>query len=226
MDIDSLLLLDRLSIMFRKPSRSKRRAQNSSSSFPSASPSRSVSPSKLSATSHLIVPSEVPQARRPRQSRNMFLPGPEHLFAVPGGDYTQQASTSRGRLPHSASINLASTRGSTFSAADSDDPVPDIMDDIFVVDNPNSDELRRQRQRLKKQKQWLRWTNEVIPSLVQPHLHLLRISESLRSTPQYENPLSRCDSDVRNLKIVCVYLDSKFTVSFWILMYNLLLSAI
>lgn len=158
------------------------------------------------------MPSEVPQARRPRQSRNMFLPGPEHLFAVPGGDYTQQASTSCGRLPRSAGINLASTRGSPFSAADSADPVP-LMDDIFVVDNTHSDELRRQHQRLKKQKQWLRWTNEVIPSLVQPHLHLLRISESLRSIPQYENALSRCNSDVRHLKIVCVYLDSKLTVN-------------
>jgi hypothetical protein len=205
--------------MFRKPRPSKQRARDSSDPR-SLPPSRSVSPSKSSVTSHLVAPSEVPQTRRPRHTQNMFLPRSELLLAVPGDDYTQPASTSNDRLARSGGISLVSTRGSSFSAVDSADPGPELADDIFVVDNTYSDELRRQRQRLKKQKQWLRWTNEVIPSLVQPHLHLLRISESLRSIPQYVNTLFGCNSDVRHLKIVCVYLDSKSVVNFWLLIYS------
>jgi hypothetical protein len=143
----------------------------------------------------------------------MFLPGPELLLAVPGNDYTQQTLTSRGRLPRSDGINLASAKDSSFSVVDSADPGPDPIDDIFVTDHVDTDELRHQRQRHKKQKQWLRWTNEVIPSLVQPYIHHLRISESLRSIPQYENTVSRCNSGVRHLKIVCIYLDSKLTIN-------------
>ena len=199
--------------MFRKPKRSTQRGSRQSSDHQSIPQSQSVSPSK-SSTSHIVLPSEVSQARRPRQSRNMFLPGPELLLAVPGEDYTQQASTSRGRLPRSDGINLTSAKDSSFSAVDSADPGSDPMDDIFVADHADIDELRHQRQRHKKQKQWLRWTNEVIPSLVQPYVHHLRISESLRSIPQYENTVSRCNSGVRHLKIVCIYLDSKLTINF------------
>lgn len=218
-DADMLPLLDQftLSIMFRKPTRSRqRRAQKlsdlNSSDPQSAPPSRSVSPLKSAATSHLLLPSDIPQPRRPRHSRNMFLPGPQVLITVPGEEYTQQASPSRGRMPRSGGVSLASTSTdpSHFAAADADFG-PDLMHDIFV-DNTHSDELRRQRQRLKKQKQWSRWTDQVIPSLVHPYLHLLKISESMRSTPPSENIPCNCRSGVRHLKIVCVYLESKSIV--------------
>jgi hypothetical protein len=116
-------------------------------------------------------------------------------------------------MPRSGGVNLATTSTDSSHFAAEADSGPDLMHDVFV-DNTDSDELRRQRQRFKKQKQWLRWTNDVIPSLVLPYLHLLRISESMRSTPLSANTLCSCNSCVRHLKIVCVYLESELIVSF------------
>ena len=194
-----------LSTMFRKPKR-RQHTQRQSSDSPSVAPSRSVSPSKPS--THLISPSEVSRIRRPRHSQNLFLPGPECLFTLPGEDFTQEASPSRGRMSCSDSGNLAPPQSSPFSAVD-----PGPMDDIFVTHNTDSDDLRRQRQRLKTQKQWVRWTDEVIPSLVHPYLRFLKVSESMRSICLLENTICSCNSGVHHLKIVCVYLESKSTIS-------------
>lgn len=141
----------------------------------------------------------------------MYLPGPELLLSVPGEDYTQQASSSHDCLP---SIGAARVMSSTnpFSPANSAGYEPDMADEIFVVNDTITDDLQCQHLRPKKQKQWSRWTNEVIPSLVQPYLHLLRISESMQSIPHSGDTSCHCNSSVHHLKIVCVYLESEFII--------------
>lgn len=185
--------------MFRRPKRHYRKASPAPSS---ALSSRSSSPSKSTA-SHIILPSELPTPRRPRNTEDMYLPGPERLFVLPGEEYTQQPSPSRsrGRMPR---VN----EDPTGLPLPTRDPSPFAYDDIFMTSQLDPDQqpfIQR-----KKQKQWQRWTNEVIPSLISPYLSLLRTTESLRSIPQPMVVECSCNSHARNLKVVGVYFESTF----------------
>lgn len=183
----------------RKPNYRQR-----SSGTPSASRSRSVSPSK-STVSHLVSPSELPMPRRPRNSQNMFLPGPERLLALPGEEFTQRPGTSRGRMPRVSEAYQGTTVSPTRG------PSPDVFDDIFVTSEADHDP--RPLLRRKKHKQWERWTNEIIPLLISPYLSFLRTTESMRSTPQSMVIQCDCNSHVRHLNIVGVYFESAFDPS-------------
>lgn len=203
-DTEKLLLLSCYTeTMFRKP---RRKPQGPSSSSPS---SRSVSPSKPSASSHLVPPSEFPRDRRPRHSQSMYLPGPDHLFSLLGQDYSQEPSTSRGCVPYVDEMQPTFTPSLL-----SPDPVEagsNPVDDIFITENSDVDDLQHESRRLKRKKQWLTWTDEVIPSLICPYLQMLRTSQSLRSISrtQLTNPGCSCSRGIYHLKIVSVYFESE-----------------
>ncbi|KAL6305915.1 hypothetical protein BKA93DRAFT_730537, partial [Sparassis latifolia] len=60
----------------------------------------------------------------------------------------------------------------------------------------------------KKARQWQRWATEVIPSLLLPHMELLRLSESLRQNVDIPRACTCGGEHVRTLKVVCVYFES------------------
>ena len=49
--------------------------------------------------------------------------------------------------------------------ADRDPPLP-----VYVLIEGGDPELRQQHQQQKREQQWAKWTNEIIPSLIQPYL--------------------------------------------------------
>ncbi|KIM57666.1 hypothetical protein SCLCIDRAFT_86133, partial [Scleroderma citrinum Foug A] len=64
----------------------------------------------------------------------------------------------------------------------------------------------------KKIRQWQRWSNEIIPSLVQPYLKYRRLSRSL-CDPVATQPLTHeCQCVRHHLKIVCVNFDNMQSV--------------
>ncbi|RDB20434.1 hypothetical protein Hypma_012497 [Hypsizygus marmoreus] len=56
----------------------------------------------------------------------------------------------------------------------------------------------------KKEKQWKRWADEVIPSLLAPYLTILRESASLRDV---EQQLDGCQCGARKIDVICVYFE-------------------
>lgn len=63
----------------------------------------------------------------------------------------------------------------------------------------------------KKEKQWRRWRNDIIPALVRPYMTLLRTTDSLRNPPDVSAAINcSCKPGTRKLDVVCVLFDSKF----------------
>jgi hypothetical protein len=90
----------------------------------------------------------------------------------------------------------------------------DIVNDVFIADVSESEEVRRQKQKQKKQKQWKKWTQDIIPSLLRPHLRLLRKTASWRSMPRYTEHQCNCNgTSSRHLKVVCVSFEREFDIS-------------
>lgn len=62
----------------------------------------------------------------------------------------------------------------------------------------------------KRQRQWRKWSEDVIPGLLQPYMSLLRETEGLRdiNTRRQANGCAGCSSG-RLLEVTCVYFESK-----------------
>ena len=93
------------------------------------------------------------------------------------------------------------------SVVDNNDlPAPESFP-IYVVNTV----LRHQDQQLKRERQWSKWANETIPSLLEPYLRLLRESCNLRDLSQslVETPSSCTCGHHTSINITCVYLERK-----------------
>lgn len=212
---------------FRPPKPRRRKADSSPppqsssaeiSTPTSCSTSRSTSPSKLPAVHRHLVPTvTMPKLRRVRNTNSFYLPGPEKILSLPGQSYSQTTLPRRGRVNHSsrhpaAPINDAPEVFDDDPFMASDDG--DILNDILVEAAPNSEELQREKQKHKRKKQWKTWTQVVIPSLLRPHLQLLRRSVSLRSVPPHKEHQCECNgTGFRRLKVVCVSFEGAFDSS-------------
>jgi hypothetical protein len=114
----------------------------------------------------------------------MFISKKNVLVNVPGRNYSQMPMPDRGRMPRvvtHADTTSGSTAHSHPEAAVAAEPAtdpPDFTDDVFITPQVGSENVDEPR---KTKAQWSRWMNEVIPSLLSPHLSLLRQSGSLRS---------------------------------------------
>jgi len=108
------------------------------------------------------------------------------------------------------------------AAVGEDVPIPDGMeDDVGGSDDDTADELAREVRAVKRQKQWRKWSEDVIPALLQPYMTLLRETEGLRdiNSKRQVNACVGC-SEGRLLNVTCVYFESRliFTcvfTSFW-----------
>ena len=198
---------------FRAPKLRKGSQQSSPSAPASRSGSRSASPSKNPSAHQLISSTLVPNQRRPRNSQGIFIQKPEVLVTVPGHDYSQIPIPDRGRMPRAGSEAGASRTAYNTLEATIDEgyegPAFDI-DDVFVQRRVDPEEIQNEGQRRKREMQWRRWMNEVIPSLLLPHLRLLRESASLKSIPRSGSDNCTCGrTGSRHLQVVCVHFESK-----------------
>ncbi|KAL6302529.1 hypothetical protein BKA93DRAFT_827420 [Sparassis latifolia] len=208
---------------FRRPrahySKGSSPVHPSSSQPSSRSVSRLTSPEKTPTSHvHLIQPIDFPQQRRPHGAKHLFLPGPESLVTLPGRLNFTHANLPRGRFSTRTQHGPSATQQGVPS---SDDPFLSHVDDLPVsspelfffdgvytslLDEPAAIRVARLRQ--KKARQWQRWATEVIPSLLLPHMELLRLSESLRQNVDIPRACTCSGEHVRTLKVVCVYFES------------------
>jgi len=72
------------------------------------------------------------------------------------------------------------------------------------------DNVTKEARALKRQRQWRKWSADIIPALLQPYMSLLRETEGLRdiNTKRQGDSCPGC-SDGRLLEVTCVYFDSR-----------------
>ena len=162
-------------------------------------------------TSHTLIESQlIPQQRRGYGTRGKVHYAREELLVLPNRQaFTQLPSHSH--RPHH-DTNDSPSPISDDSIIFASVPEVDHMDQIFVTaSEAEPPELRKQRQQRKKERQWAKWANEVIPSLIKPHLQLLRQSQSLRELSQLRHtvlsPLSCHCAKRTKLTVTCVYFE-------------------
>jgi hypothetical protein len=141
---------------------------------------------------------------------------------LPGQEYAQMPSSSHGRsaASHFPKGPTVTTNPAGVDVADLYGSMDDfnITDNIFINDQPETESMKHQKLQRKKEKQWKRWSEELIPSMLRPHLHLLRKSESLRSVPQPTKLRCSCHgSSSRTLKVVCVLFERESPCLFCVL---------
>ena len=151
------------------------------------------------------------------------------VLVLPGGRTFSQSSISRSSRSRSlASCGHSCTQSEqgrppspaiTTAASDLQDEYHDsiasnLMSDILVsiADSTQTPEERRAQERAKKQRQVGRWLNEVLPSLQRPYLHLVRVSEGLRSIDRSRVVHCSCGGSItgHTLSVICVYFDREF----------------
>jgi hypothetical protein len=159
---------------------------------------------------HLVPPSEVPKTRRGYGTKGRVKLHKNEVLVEPLGlVFVQQPA-----LPQRSTA--AAIRPLSPAQAALDDPFADIGDaepsPIHVLVEGGDPELRRQRQRQKRVRQWTKWANETIPSLLQPYLRILRESDNLHTLNRHSN-VPACSCERRSsISVVCVFFERKFVL--------------
>lgn len=133
-------------------------------------------------STYQIEPSDAPRFRHNRYSSRLYVP--QNSRVLPG---SQGSSTQARPLQHT------SNTPSSHDEDESDDPFLPLAtginsswrDDVFITQQGNYTSTSHAR---KREKQWLTWSETVIPSLLESYLRLLQTTESLR-TPAVNIPL-------------------------------------
>ena len=119
--------------------------------------------------------------------------------------------------------------GSTPAPGPSTDPYPHSggtsyhSAELFYEGDLLTDELQisqdqfslPSRNSCKKIRQWQQWSDEVIPSLIQPFLRYKRLSRKLHDPVSPQIPVCKNNCVCCHLKVMCINFDSKFPFSAW-----------
>jgi hypothetical protein len=81
------------------------------------------------------------------------------------------------------------------------------------------DDAAREKRALKRERQWRKWSEDVIPALLQPYMALLRETEGLRdiNSKRQADGCTGC-SVGRLLEVTCVYFESKIFLGLFLLL--------
>ena len=204
---------------FRIPRFHRRRSSNSPSKTIRTPTAECDAPS-FPIQGHLVEHHILPHQRRGYGTRGLVKYRTEVLLAEPGGHkFTQPLIVAaKHARPHVQLI----------------DDNEDLNEDPFVVnidpesDHPQSlaclhirevnsipaDQLKAQ---WKKERQWAKWANDTIPSLVKPYLQHLYLTQSLRDPPPngYERRNCNCGNE-GFLTVTCVYFERKWHFYFYL----------
>ena len=173
-------------------------------STPTKDRSISFSPYVTPGSHHLVSSSYVPKTRRGFRTQGHVQVRNNEVLAEPFGHiFIQQPSPSR------TSTTIPPPEPAL------DDPFMDTGDaaplENYISVGGEAPELQPQRQQQKKQRQWAKWANETIPSLLQPYLRVLRESGNLRTLNRHSNvPLPACSCDRQvSINVTCVFFERK-----------------
>jgi hypothetical protein len=142
-----------------------------------------------------LVPVSEARLRRQPYGTSGLVHGPTGLLYAPGGPFTQ---------PTDPITELSVPQNADCSG----DNAPEARLEGGVEEYG---ELHSQ----KKEKQWKTWETETIPLLLQPYIHLLRETESLRDLSVLQQRLRRSSCGCNNPRpqnVVCIFFESKFNI--------------
>lgn len=161
-----------------------------------------------------------PRMARQRGSRALHLPAAPPLLVLPGRQrFTQniRSSSRRSRIEDGESSSHPPITADSPGSDPLVDDEPLFSDSLYMPDGPVDNQRPRLSGLQKKQNQWRRWSEDVIPSLITPYLTYMRQSVSLQCTPDLRS-LSGDDSHCtgschqRSLAINCVLFDRGFCI--------------
>ena len=175
-------------------------------STPTKKPSTLFSQNTTPIHHHLIPSLYVPKTRRGFRSQGTVRVRNNEVLAEPFGQtFVQQ--------PGPSQTSTSTTVPPPEPALD--DPFMDTGDveplENYVLIGGEAPELQRQRQQRKKERQWAKWANETIPSLLQPYFRILRESDNLRTLNRHSDvPLPACSCERRaSINVTCVFFERK-----------------
>lgn len=168
-----------------------------------------VTPTGSRSTGILCEPWMIPTRQAPRA---LQFPAPAPLLVLPGRQRLTQniRSSPRRSLVQPGESNPHSPGMDPFV-----DDGPRFSDSLYMPNGPIDIPCPRLSGLQKKQNQWRRWSQDVIPSLITPYLAYVRRSGSLQSTPDLGsangNDLHHSGScHSRSLPVTCVLFDRTF----------------
>jgi hypothetical protein len=209
---------------FRRPKTTYHRTPSpSKSSAPSTPATRPSTPSSTSPTRsivHLIPVADVLPHKRPPGTSGLFLSRPQYLVTLPGRVNLTHAPLARGSpLPRhpdapDSPCNAPLVPDDPFVSWENGSAYDNIIEGVLTTHGPLTDLERRTRHRLKKKRQWKKWYEDIIPTLLQPHLRLLRETHFLRNRPLQPIHSCVCETPPRSLTVICVYFERKVQYPF------------
>ena len=165
----------------------------------------SLSKANVSYPSTLIPVDEVPHLHWPPHTRKFGIPTLDtHLVLPQNQAYMQLLSPSKLQHP---SPSLLNEDENPFT--DGDPFLEDYMQGFSVYSYARDGASTSQGNAVKRHQQWARWKDEVIPSLIELYLALLRQISNLCDLPS-SPPLQSCTC-IGNckIKVLCLYFDHK-----------------
>jgi hypothetical protein len=151
------------------------------------------------ANSGLIPEDEIIPVRRPYGSKNLRL------------SFEGRVSTSVGMFTQVLAEEEPSAGGNDVSS-----PTAIVMGKVAEANVDGSEEdltdvLAREKRAVKRQQQWRKWSEDVIPALLHPYMALLRETQGLQNIDSKRQPSDSCAgcSGGRLLAVTCVYFQSR-----------------
>ncbi len=88
-----------------------------------------------------------------------------------------------------------------------------VVEGEGAVDESPADVLAREKRTIKQQRQWRKWSEDIIPALLQPYMALLRETEGLRhiNSKRQADGCAGCSSG-HLLDVTCVYFESRLII--------------
>ena len=109
-----------------------------------------------------VLPSRA-RRRCPDGTKAFYLPPPPPVFVFPGHQRLAQYPAVVPHRPQQSSIRCQ----------------PDIFDIVGELRNDGASSPLRQNSSQKRQNQWRRWLEDIVPALMKPYLCYLKASQSL-----------------------------------------------
>jgi hypothetical protein len=151
---------------------------------------------------------DAPRPKRPRNSKDLFLPGHEELITLPGGVSLTQPLV----IANSDSVptRYAAAKDSDSEGAKRKCPTSPPLTAVTSPTAVECNERRNPGRELEKARRVSsKWMTDVLPSLLPVYLRLLRETRSLRLSPNDLSFSCTCDS-TRSLKVTCIFFQRKY----------------
>jgi hypothetical protein len=161
-------------------------------------PKKNPEQAKAPTQSGLIPQAEVFSSRRPYASKSLHL-SLEGRVSTRGGLFAQvlvrEAPTD---------VRMDGISPPTVTVADEG-----LVDETDRLDDDAADVSAREARAAKKQRQWRKWSEDVIPALLQPYMALLHETQGLRDVNSKRH-VDSCTGCVKGrlLDVMCVYFES------------------